>query len=139
MKYFLPVILFFSLTAFAQVPKFHVVAFYTAKNDLAHISFVHEANKWFTNAAKQHHFSYDSTNDWNNLNAAFLKKELREFDARVQNPSLIYVSLAGSFLAGFLFTRKKKKLRLLLTAIPFMLRMKTFYKNFTHILPFIKR
>ena len=28
-------------------PLFKVIAFYTAKNDLAHISFVHEANKWF--------------------------------------------------------------------------------------------
>ena len=27
--------------------QFHVIAFYTAKNDLAHISFVHDANKWF--------------------------------------------------------------------------------------------
>ncbi len=28
-------------------PKFKVIAFYTAKNDKAHISFVHEANRWF--------------------------------------------------------------------------------------------
>ena len=27
--------------------KFRVIAFYTAKNDKAHISFVHEANRWF--------------------------------------------------------------------------------------------
>jgi uncharacterized protein len=54
-------------------PKFRVVSFYTAKNDLAHISFVHEANKWFSDAAAKYHFSYDSTNDWNNLNEAFLK------------------------------------------------------------------
>lgn len=73
------------------------------------------------------------------LNTAYLRKELREFDARVQSSSLIYASLAASFLAGFLFTRKKKKLRILITAVPFMLRMKTFYKNITHILPIIKR
>jgi hypothetical protein len=29
-------------------PKFKAIAFYTAKNDLAHISFVHEANRWFS-------------------------------------------------------------------------------------------
>ena len=28
-------------------PAFKVIAFYTAKNDQAHISFVHEANRWF--------------------------------------------------------------------------------------------
>jgi hypothetical protein len=58
----------------AQESKFSVISFYTAKNDLAHISFVHEANKWFSEAAKEHHFTYDSTNNWNNLNEAFLKK-----------------------------------------------------------------
>jgi hypothetical protein len=52
---------------------FHVVSFYTANNDLAHISFVHEANKWFSDAAKKYHFSYDSTDNWNNLNEDFLK------------------------------------------------------------------
>src|SRR4051812_48029980 len=48
--------------------KFKVIAFYTAKNDLAHISFVHEANKWFPAMAAKYHFTYDSTNNWNNLN-----------------------------------------------------------------------
>ena len=53
---------------------FKVIAFYTAKSDLAHISFVHEANQWFTEMGKQHHFIYDSTNNWSNLNTAFLSK-----------------------------------------------------------------
>lgn len=52
---------------------FKVIAFYTAKNDAAHISFVHEANKWFSQKAKQYRFSYDSTSDWTQLNAAVLK------------------------------------------------------------------
>ncbi|WP_461451352.1 ThuA domain-containing protein [Mucilaginibacter sp.] len=58
----------------AQVnkPKFHVIAFYTAKNDQAHISFVHEANKWFPLMAKKYHFAYDSTSNWSNMNAEFL-------------------------------------------------------------------
>ncbi len=55
-------------------PTFHVIAFYTAKNDLAHISFVHEANKWFDSVASKNHFTYDSTNNWNNLNEFFLSK-----------------------------------------------------------------
>lgn len=53
-------------------PHFKVIAFYTAKNDLAHISFVHEANRWFPKIAAEYDFGYDSTNDWNNLNLKFL-------------------------------------------------------------------
>ncbi len=54
-------------------PAFKVIAFYTAKEDQAHISFVHEANKWFPAMAALHNFSYDSTNDWSKLNDTFLK------------------------------------------------------------------
>jgi hypothetical protein len=66
--------LYFSLTLSAQHTgrSFKVIAFYTAKNDLAHISFVHEANNWFPAMGKKYHFTYDSTNNWNNLNADFL-------------------------------------------------------------------
>ncbi len=53
-------------------PQFKVVAFYTAKSDQAHISFVHEANRFFPKIAKQYNFVYDSTNNWNNLNPDFL-------------------------------------------------------------------
>ncbi len=52
--------------------EFHVIAFYTAKNDAAHISFVHEANNWFPKIAAQYHFTYDATNDWSKLNLSFL-------------------------------------------------------------------
>jgi hypothetical protein len=55
-------------------PKFKAVAFYTAKNDKAHISFVHEANKWFAQIAARYNFAYDSTNNWNDMNAAFLSQ-----------------------------------------------------------------
>jgi uncharacterized protein len=53
-------------------PLFKVIAFYTAKNDLAHISFVHEANRWFPKIAARYNFQYDSTNNWNNLNEKLL-------------------------------------------------------------------
>jgi uncharacterized protein len=49
--------------------KFKVIAFYTGKDDLAHISFVKEANRWFPEAATKYHFSYESTTNWNDLNA----------------------------------------------------------------------
>jgi hypothetical protein len=46
---------------------FRVLAFFTAKNDRAHISFVREANKWFFELGTTHHFRYDSTSDWTRL------------------------------------------------------------------------
>lgn len=65
----------FILDIFAQnTPQFKVIAFYTAKNDKAHISFVHEANRWFPAAAQKYNFNYDSTDNWANLNPAFLSK-----------------------------------------------------------------
>ena len=64
----------FHLSAQENKPLFKVIAFYTAKEDMAHISFVNEANKQIPELAKQYHFTYDSTNNWNNLNTAFLSK-----------------------------------------------------------------
>ncbi len=52
---------------------FHILAFYTAKQDLAHISFVHEANRWLASMAEKNHFTYDSTDHWNRLNLDSLK------------------------------------------------------------------
>lgn len=48
--------------------KSRVVAFYTGKNDPAHVSFVHEADRWLTQLAKDSYFEYESTNDWEELN-----------------------------------------------------------------------
>ena len=55
-----------------RTPKFRVIAFYKAENDQAHISFVHEANRWFAKMAFANNFYYDSTDDWDNLNLGFL-------------------------------------------------------------------
>jgi hypothetical protein len=55
-----------------HAPKFKAIAFYTGKDDLAHISFVHEANEWFPKMAVKYDFSYEATTNWNNLNADFL-------------------------------------------------------------------
>ncbi len=59
------------LIVHAKTPSktFNVIAFYTAKNDQAHISFVHEANRWFSEISTKQKFRYFSTNDWNKLNA----------------------------------------------------------------------
>jgi len=64
----------FSQTEAQKKAQFKVIAFYTERNDLAHISFVHEANKWFPKMAAQYNFIYDSTNDWTKLNTKSLSK-----------------------------------------------------------------
>ena len=75
-KSILMVLFLVCFTGFSQQkkekPKFKVIAFYTAKNDQAHISFVHETNKRFPKIAEENHFVYDSTDNWNNLNEKFL-------------------------------------------------------------------
>ena len=55
-----------------NVPQFKVIAFYTGRNDPAHISFVREANKWFPQIAGQYHFTYKATTNWDDLNDSFL-------------------------------------------------------------------
>ena len=63
-----------AVNANTRNPKFRVIAFFTAKQDQAHISFVHEANRWFPEVGKKYNFSYESTSNWQNLNSAFLAK-----------------------------------------------------------------
>ncbi|HWY36071.1 MAG TPA: ThuA domain-containing protein, partial [Nitrosopumilaceae archaeon] len=69
-------ICFQTLSGIAQnkIQDFRVIAFYTGRADLAHISFVHEANRWFPKMAAANHFTYDSTNNFNNLNEKFLSQ-----------------------------------------------------------------
>lgn len=67
------VLLLFGLSSSAtNKTNFKVIAFYTAQNDKAHISFVLEANNWFSEMGKKHHFSYDSTDDWTKMTPEFL-------------------------------------------------------------------
>ena len=83
-------ILFISLaTAQNHNPKFKVIAFYTAKSDLAHISFVEEANNWFSEIAAKNNFNYDSTNNWNNLNTKFISQYqvVLFLDTRPEDPA----------------------------------------------------
>ncbi len=77
-KNFLPAIGFcvlcccFFAVAAQGASKFKVIAFYTGKDDLAHISFVREANRWFPKQAEKYAFSYAATTNWDDLNAEFL-------------------------------------------------------------------
>ncbi len=67
---------FWATGACAQTntPAFKVIAFYTGRHDQAHISFMHEANAWFPKIAQQYNFTYDTTTNWDDLNADFLAK-----------------------------------------------------------------
>ncbi|TCK85057.1 ThuA domain-containing protein [Albibacterium bauzanense] len=104
-----------NLSAQTKKPDFKVIAFYTAKNDQAHISYVHEANKWFPQVAKEYNFTYDSTSDWNNLNAEFLSKyqvvlflDTRPEDTAQRQAFQQYMENGGGFIgfhfAGFALT-----------------------------------
>jgi hypothetical protein len=55
-------------------PLFKAIAFFTCRNDKAHISFVKEANSWFTDVAGKNNFSYDTTSDWSKMNTSLLSK-----------------------------------------------------------------
>lgn len=97
-------------TAQPRQPAFRVIAFFTAKNDLAHISFVHEANQWFPKLAAQHNFSYDTTSNWQNLRADFLARYqvVLFLDTRPENAAQRaafqrYMEHGGAWL-GFHFT-----------------------------------
>lgn len=98
-----------------RLPRFRVVAFFTAKSDLAHISFVREANRWFPEMATRHKFTYDTTSNWNNLNALFLAKYqvVLFLDTRPDTPAQrkafqTYMEQGGAWMgfhfAGFALT-----------------------------------
>ena len=61
-----------SLTANAQLPAKHVLAFYSAGAERDHVIFAEQAVKFFAAAAKAHGFEFSSTTDWNDLNATRL-------------------------------------------------------------------
>ena len=90
-------------------PGFRVVAFFTGKQDQAHISFVREANVWFPEVAARHGFRYDTTSNWKNLNAEFLAdyQVVIFLDTRPEDPAQRaafqrYVERGGAWM-GFHF------------------------------------
>ncbi len=96
-------------------PTFKVVAFYTAKEDPAHISFVQEARRWFPEMAARYHFTFDTTSDWHNLNADFLSayQVVVFLDTRPEEPAQraafqTYMEHGGAWMgfhfAGFALT-----------------------------------
>ena len=102
----------FVLLAQAGTPSkiFKVIAFYTAKNDQAHISFVHEANQWFSEISSKQRFRYVSTSDWSKLNSDTLShyQVVMFLDTRPDAPDQRmafqkYMENGGAFM-GFHFS-----------------------------------
>jgi len=103
------------LSARNSQPRFSVIAFFTARKDPAHISFVHEAERWFPQMAAQYHFAFDTTSDWQNLNADFLSRyqvvvflDTRPEDAAQRAAFQTYMEHGGAWMgfhfAGFALT-----------------------------------
>jgi hypothetical protein len=99
-------------------PRFKVLAFYTGVNDLAHISFVREANRWFPEAGRTHGFSYEATTDWSRLNAEVLAQyqvvlflDTRPDDPAQRDAFRKYMEGGGAWMgfhfAGFALTPSK--------------------------------
>jgi hypothetical protein len=104
-----------ALSANDAKPRFRVIAFFTAKQDQAHISFVHEAERWFPQVAAKYNFSFDTTSNWNNLNADFLSKyevvvflDTRPEEASQRAAFQVYMEDGGAWMgfhfAGFALT-----------------------------------
>ncbi|HEY0714298.1 MAG TPA: ThuA domain-containing protein, partial [Polyangia bacterium] len=99
-------------------PKFRVLAFYTAKHDLAHISFVNEANRWFPLMAARHNFHWESTKNWDDLNPETLRKyqvvmflDTRPEEEHHRRAFQQFMERGGAFMgfhfAGFALTPSK--------------------------------
>lgn len=89
--------------------QFDVIAFYTARKDPAHVSFVREAHRWFSATGPAAGFTYDSTNDWSCMNEKFLAKyevvvflDTRPEDPRHREAFQNYMERGGGWI-GFHF------------------------------------
>jgi hypothetical protein len=90
----------------AQTPKFKVLGFSTSKDDAGHVSYEHEANRWFPKIAAQYGFKYDSTKVWTDCNAAKLSQYqvVIFFDERPEDKTQRaaieqYIKGGGGFIA----------------------------------------
>jgi type 1 glutamine amidotransferase len=60
-------------TAFAQSAPLRVLAFYSTNVERDHVDFALQAVKFFSDAAKRDNFQFESTTNWDDLNADRLK------------------------------------------------------------------
>ena len=108
-------LLLLALPAQAAETRFNVLAFYTGKNDQAHISFVGEANRWFAAKSQEANFNYRSTTNWAELNDEVLARNqvVLFLDTRPEDPAQRaafrrYMEKGGAWMgfhfAGFALT-----------------------------------
>jgi YVTN family beta-propeller protein len=57
-----------------QKIQFQVIAFYSRSSEPDHVQFAEDALKFFSALAAKDNFTFDSTDDWANSNASYLKK-----------------------------------------------------------------
>lgn len=66
-------IAFASSRAFAQQPRFRVLAFYSEHAEPDHVQFARQAVKFLQERAASEHFTFEATTDWQDLNDERLK------------------------------------------------------------------
>ncbi|ADV81144.1 ThuA domain-containing protein [Terriglobus saanensis] len=62
------VLALFTVTATAQQPTFHALAFWTTGGETDHSDFARQAIAFYTEAAARDHFDFRATTDWKELN-----------------------------------------------------------------------
>ena len=104
-----------TLSASARLPAFSVIAFFTGKEDPAHISFLREAEQWFPQLAAKYNFRFDTTSNWTNLTPEFLARydvvvflDTRPEDPAQRSAFQAYMEHGGAWMgfhfAGFALT-----------------------------------
>jgi hypothetical protein len=102
----------------SEKPRFRAIAFFTGKEDPAHISFLSEAVRWFPAQAHKYNFDFDTTSNWRNLNADFLRRyqvvvflDTRPEDSAQRAAFERYMEDGGAWMgfhfAGFALTPSK--------------------------------
>ena len=66
-------LMFVAIPSHASPPRFKVIAFWTKTVEPDHVHFANDAIKFYSKIAAKHHFQFDTTTDWENLNDGFLK------------------------------------------------------------------
>lgn len=99
-------------------PAFRVLAFYTHRDDLAHVSFADGARRWLSELARERGFELEATDDWSRLSDAELARPdvVVLLDARPDDPAQRaafrrYLENGGGYLgfhfAGFALSPSK--------------------------------
>src|ERR1051325_6833573 len=102
----------------SEKPRFRAIGFFTGKEDPAHISFLKEALRWFPAQGRKYNFGFDTTSNWRNLNADFLRRyqvvvflDTRPEDSAQRAAFESYMERGGAWMgfhfAGFALTPSK--------------------------------